>query len=109
MPHFFQVFSARALHISAFAMNPLGNPLLLGSAVAALVLQWAATAWTPAADLIGLTSLSWQQWLMCTGIGVTVLLIVEAEKLVVRWMEWRNNRHVRNTRNTAERAQTSAS
>ncbi|HJG44917.1 cation-translocating P-type ATPase [Corynebacterium variabile] len=109
MFNFFQVFSARALHISAFAMNPLGNPLLLGSAVAALVLQWAATAWTPAADLIGLTSLSWQQWLMCTGIGVTVLLIVEAEKLVVRWMEWRNNRHVRNTRNTAERAQTSAS
>ena len=109
MFNFFQVFSARALHISAFAMNPLGNPLLLGSAVAALVLQWAATAWTPAADLIGLTSLSWQQWLMCTGIGVTVLLIVEAEKLVVRWMEWRNNRYVRNTRNTAERAQTSAS
>lgn len=97
MSNFFQVFSARALHISAFAMNPLGNPLLLGSAVAALVLQWAATAWTPAADLIGLTSLSWQQWLMCTGIGVTVLLIVEAEKLVVRWMEWRNARHVRQT------------
>lgn len=97
MFNFFQVFSARALHISAFAMNPLGNPLLLGSAVAALVLQWAATAWTPAADLIGLTSLSWQQWLMCTGIGVTVLLIVEAEKLVVRWMEWRNARHVRQT------------
>ncbi|CUU65598.1 cation-translocating P-type ATPase [Corynebacterium variabile] len=98
MSNFFQVFSARALHISAFAMNPLGNPLLLGSAVAALVLQWAATAWTPAADLIGLTSLSWQQWLMCTGIGVTVLLIVEAEKLVVRWMEWRNARHARHAR-----------
>jgi len=101
MFNFLQVFSARALHISAFAMNPLGNPLLLGSAVAALVLQWAATAWTPAADLIGLTSLSWQQWLMCTGIGVTVLLIVEAEKLVVRWMEWRNARHVRHARQTA--------
>ncbi|MGP5082300.1 cation-translocating P-type ATPase [Corynebacterium variabile] len=101
MFNFFQVFSARALHISAFAMNPLGNPLLLGSAVAALVLQWAATAWTPAADLIGLTSLSWQQWLMCTGIGVTVLLIVEAEKLVVRWMEWRNARHARHARQTA--------
>lgn len=106
MFNFFQVFSARALHISAFAMNPLGNPLLLGSALTALVLQWAATAWGPAADLIGLTSLSWQQWLMCTGIGVTVLLIVEAEKLVVRWMEWRNTRHMRNT---AAVGQTSAS
>ncbi|MGO3186571.1 cation-translocating P-type ATPase [Corynebacterium variabile] len=104
MFNFFQVFSARALHISAFAMNPLGNPLLLGSAVAALVLQWAATAWTPAADLIGLTSLSWQQWLMCTGIGVTVLLIVEAEKLVVRWMEWRNARHVRHVRHARQTA-----
>ncbi|MGP5614857.1 cation-translocating P-type ATPase [Corynebacterium variabile] len=104
MSNFFQAFSARALHISAFAMNPLGNPLLLGSAVAALVLQWAATAWTPAADLIGLTSLSWQQWLMCTGIGVTVLLIVEAEKLVVRWMEWRNARHVRHVRHARQTA-----
>jgi len=104
MFNFFQVFSARALHISAFAMNPLGNPLLLGSAVAALVLQWAATAWTPAADLIGLTSLSWQQWLMCTGIGVTVLLIVEAEKLVVRWMEWRNARHARHVRHARQTA-----
>lgn len=106
MFNFFQVFSARALHISAFAMNPLGNPLLLGSAVAALVLQWAATAWTPAADLIGLTSLSWQQWLMCTGIGVTVLLIVEAEKLVVRWMEWRNARHARHARHVRHARQT---
>lgn len=104
MFNFFQVFSARALHISAFAMNPLGNPLLLGSAVAALVLQWGATAWTPAADLIGLTSLSWQQWLMCTGIGVTVLLIVEAEKLVVRWMEWRNARHARHVRHARQTA-----
>jgi Ca2+-transporting ATPase len=97
MFNFFQVFSARALHISAFAVNPLGNPLLLGSALLALVLQWVCTAWTPAADLIGLTALTWEQWLMCTGIGVTVLLIVEAEKLVVRWMEWRNTRHMRST------------
>ncbi len=97
MFNFVQVFSARALHISAFAVNPLGNPLLLGSALLALVLQWVCTAWTPAADLIGLTALTWEQWLMCTGIGVTVLLIVEAEKIVVRWMEWRNTRHMRST------------
>ncbi|MFZ2563420.1 HAD-IC family P-type ATPase [Corynebacterium variabile] len=87
MFNFFQVFSARALHVSAFALNPLGNPLLLGSALMALVLQWVCTAWTPAADLIGLTPLTWAQWLMCTGIGVTVLVIVEIEKVVVRWMD----------------------
>lgn len=89
MFNFFQVFSARALRVSVFALNPFGNPFLLVSALGALVLQWAATAWAPAADLIGLTSLSGLQWLMCAGIGVTVLLIVEIDKLVVRFSRWR--------------------
>ncbi|MGO1948398.1 MAG: cation-translocating P-type ATPase [Mycobacteriaceae bacterium] len=85
MFNFFQVFSARALRRSLFALNPFSNPLLLGSALLALLLQWVMTAWPAAAELIGLAPLTWQQWLMCTGIGVTVLLIVEIEKLVWPW------------------------
>ena len=109
MFNFFQVFSARALRRSAFTMNPLGNPLLLGSALLALLLQWMVTAWPAAADLIGLTSLSWDQWLVCTGIGVTVLLIVEAEKLVwpfaeKRFRKARSSRRVRRRRGHSKAA-----
>lgn len=82
MFNFFQVFSARALRRSVFTINPVGNPLLLVSALAALVMQWGVTAWPAAAELIGLVPLTWQQWLICTAIGFSVLVIVELEKLV---------------------------
>jgi Ca2+-transporting ATPase len=84
MFNFFQVFSARAERRSVFRMNPLGNPLLVVSALMALLLQWTATVWAPAADLIGLAPLTASQWLMCTLVGSSVLLIVELEKLVRR-------------------------
>lgn len=84
MFNFFQVFSARAERQSVFRLNPFSNPLLLISALAALGLQWLASSWEPIADLIGLTALSATEWLMCTAIGSTVLLIVEGEKLVRR-------------------------
>ena len=84
MFNFFQVFSARAERRSLFTMNPFGNPLLVVSAIVALLLQWGATLWPVSADLIGLTPLSAQEWLLCTAIGSTVLLIVEAEKLIRR-------------------------
>lgn len=92
MFNFFQVFSARALRVSVFTLNPFGNPFLLVSALAALLLQWVCTAWATAAELIGLAPLTWSQWLMCTGIGVTVLVIVEIEKLVVRFGTWRKKK-----------------
>ncbi|AGP30327.1 cation-translocating P-type ATPase [Corynebacterium terpenotabidum] len=92
MFNFFQVFSARALRVSVFTLNPVGNPLLLISALMALFLQWGVTAWPAAADLIGLAPLTWHQWLMCTAIGGTVLLIVEAEKLVVQFLHRRRRR-----------------
>ncbi|HIW91159.1 MAG TPA: HAD-IC family P-type ATPase [Candidatus Corynebacterium avicola] len=100
MFNLFQVFSARALRRSIFTMNPLGNPLLSGSALLALVLQWGVTAWPAGAEMLGLTALSWQQWLMCTGIGATVLVIVEIEKLVwpvaaARFRTIRSHRRVR--------------
>lgn len=81
MFNFFQVFSARALRRSVFTINPVGNPLLLVSAVAALFMQWGVTAWPAAADLIGLVSLTWEQWAVCSAIGFSVLVIVELEKL----------------------------
>lgn len=92
MFNFFQVFSARAERKSVFQLNPLGNPLLVVSALAALALQWSVTVWPTAAELIGLVPLSAGQWLMCTVVGSTVLLLVEVEKLVRRIADRRHER-----------------
>lgn len=91
MFNFFQVFSARALRRSVFALNPFGNPALLVTALAAVFLQWGVTAWPTIAELVGVVALSWEQWLMCTAIGFSVLIIVEMEKFVwphaERWLK----------------------
>ena len=84
MFNFFQVFSARAERKSLFTLNPFGNPFLLISAIIALFIQWGLTVWPAAAALLGLTTLSVGEWLLCFAIGSSVLLIVEAEKLVRR-------------------------
>ena len=108
MFNFFQVFSARALRKSLFRLNPFGNPLLLVSAFFALFLQWGATAWPAAADLIGLSPLTWQQWLYCTAIGVTVLFIVEIEKAV--WpFATKSLRQVRRSRRVRRKRKVKAS
>lgn len=90
MFNFFQVFSARALRRSVFALNPFSNPALLATALGAVFMQWGVTAWPTVAELIGLVPLTWQQWLMCTAIGFSVLVIVEMEKFVwphaTRWL-----------------------
>ncbi|WP_051266436.1 cation-translocating P-type ATPase [Gulosibacter molinativorax] len=84
MFNFFNVFNARAERRSVFSLNPLGNPLLFFSAIVALLLQWGATVWPVSANLIGLEPLSAAEWLMCTLVGATVMVIVELEKLVRR-------------------------
>lgn len=82
MFNFFNVFNARAERRSVFSINPFSNPLLLVSALGALLLQWGATVWPVSANLIGLEPLSASEWLMCTLVGATVMVIVELEKLV---------------------------
>ncbi|SFN54430.1 cation-translocating P-type ATPase [Mycetocola miduiensis] len=82
--NFFQVLSARAQYRSLFQLNPLGNKLLLFTSVGALLLHWGAMQWSVSAEILGLTPLSPWQWAVCLGVGSSVLLIVEAEKLVRR-------------------------
>ncbi|SJM50256.1 Cation-transporting ATPase, E1-E2 family [Gulosibacter sp. 10] len=84
MFNFFQVFNARSERRSLFALNPFGNPLLLCSAIAALLLQWGATVWPVSAELIGLHPLSVGEWLTCTAIGASILVVVELDKFVRR-------------------------
>ncbi len=84
MLSFFQALSSRAEYKSLFQLRPLGNKPLLFTSVGALILQWGVTVWPVSANLMGLTPLSAPEWLASILVGSTVLVIVEAEKLVRR-------------------------
>ncbi|GLB69575.1 ATPase [Arthrobacter mangrovi] len=85
MLSFFQVFSSRAEHKSLFQLRLLANKPLLYTSLGALVLHWAAMTWPVSAGLLQLTPLTTWEWLLCTAVGSTVLIIVEAEKAVRRF------------------------
>lgn len=82
--NFFQAGNARAERRSLFALNPVGNPFLLLTAIGSVLLHWGAMTWGPSADVLGLTPLSAEEWSWCLGIGASVLVIVEIEKAITR-------------------------
>lgn len=84
MFNFFNVMNARTERRSLFRTDPFGNPLLAVSAIVALVLHWTVMSWPGSAGLLGLAPLTALEWGGCTVIGLTVLLLVEAEKLIRR-------------------------
>lgn len=79
--NFWLVLSARAEHRSLFALNPLGNRLLLASALGALLLYMGATQWAATDALLGLVALPPGEWLACLLLGASVLVITEIHKL----------------------------
>lgn len=84
MLNFWLVLSARAENRSFFRANPIGNPLLLVSAVAALLLYFGATQWAFTDDLLGLVALSPVEWLAGWVLGASVMVLVEVHKAFTR-------------------------
>ncbi|GGH36151.1 cation-translocating P-type ATPase [Microbacterium album] len=82
--NFFQVGNARAEHRSLLFLNPFRNKVLLATSIGAIVLLWAVMAWPPAAGLLGLTSLAPVEWAVLALIASSVLVLVEADKLIRR-------------------------
>ncbi|WP_298589776.1 HAD-IC family P-type ATPase [uncultured Kocuria sp.] len=89
---FFQVMSARAEHKSLFQLDLLGNKPLVLTSFAALALHWGVLAWPVSAGLMGLAPLDASEWLLAVLVGSSVLVVVEAEKLVRRWSRRRRAR-----------------
>ncbi|GGG63546.1 ATPase [Kocuria dechangensis] len=81
---FFQVLNARALRRSVFQIRFLGNKLLTGATLLAFLLHLTVTSWPAVASVMGLTPLTPLEWLVCSGLGGTVLVLVEVEKLLRR-------------------------
>ncbi|KZE94612.1 putative cation-transporting ATPase F [Agromyces sp. NDB4Y10] len=82
--NFFQAGTARSERRSVFALRPWANPLLLGAAVLAVVLQ-ALAVWTvPGQQILGFVPLSLRDWLTAFLVGATVLVVAEVDKWIRR-------------------------
>lgn len=81
---FFQVLNARALRRSLFQIRFFGNRLLTGATLLAFLLHLTITTWPTSAAIMSLTPLNPLEWALCAGLGSTVLVLVEIEKLIRR-------------------------
>lgn len=76
------VFNSRSETLSAFRHNPMQNPLLLFGTVAAQLIHIGAmyTPWLN--NVLHIQPVSVDLWLHLAGYGMTVLVVMEAHKLV---------------------------
>lgn len=82
--NFYQVGNARAERTSLLRLSPLRNKALVVTAALAVGVMWAVTVWEPAAVLLEVTPLTLVEWVACAAVAASVLVLVEAEKLVLR-------------------------
>jgi P-type Ca2+ transporter type 2C len=78
----FNIFNARSETRSAFSMNPLSNPFLFFSIVASIIVQVIAIYWPPLEAIFRLTPLSLHDWLVIVPVAMTVVIVIEAEKIL---------------------------
>ena len=84
------VFNSRSETHSVFRHNPLRNPvLLIGTAAAQLIHIGAMyTPWI--SDVLRIQPVSLHSWLELLGLALTVLVVMELQKLVYHWYTARN-------------------
>ena len=77
---FFQAWNSRSESKSVFRINPLGNPFLFYSMVAAFIAQ-IAVVYVPALQWIFRTdALSFMEWIRIALVALTVVAAVEIDK-----------------------------
>ncbi len=81
-----QGLGSRSSQESLFSMGLLTNPVLLGLVLLTIVSQ-IAVVYIPALDqFFQVTPLGWDEMLLCVGLGVVTLILLEVEKV---WMRGR--------------------
>ncbi len=80
------VFNSRSETLSAFRHNPLRNRLLLfGTLIAQLV--HIGAMYTPGlCDVLQVQPVSFEMWLKLLGVALSILVVMEAHKLVRHWL-----------------------
>jgi Ca2+-transporting ATPase len=81
---FFQAWNSRSEHESIVRMNPLGNPFLFYSLIAAFVAQLAFIYAPPLQWVFRTVPLTATEWLRVIAASSLVLLVVEADKWLRR-------------------------
>ncbi len=79
----FNCFSSRSARQSAL-LDLFGNRLLWAAVALSVVLQWLVVHLPVLNTAFGTTGLTLRQWLLCVGLGSTVLVVDELKKLVLR-------------------------
>jgi Ca2+-transporting ATPase len=88
----FQVGNARAETASLLRLNPFSNPLLFATAFGSVLVVAALLVWPAATLLLGLAPLTLAEWAMMAALALTVLAIVEADKLIWAALDRRQTR-----------------
>lgn len=81
---FFQAWNSRSEHESIFAINPLSNPFLFYSMIAALIAQLLVIYAPPLQWIFRTEPLTPGEWLIILGISLSVIIVVELDKWVRR-------------------------
>ncbi|HSO73100.1 MAG TPA: cation transporting ATPase C-terminal domain-containing protein, partial [Thermodesulfobacteriota bacterium] len=81
---FFQAINSRSETQSIFQMNPLGNPLLFFGTIGAFGAHLAAIYLPALQWVFRMEPISLMEWLRIGLISVTVIIVVEIDKLVRR-------------------------
>lgn len=81
---FFQAFNSRSEMRSLFRMNPMGNPFLFFGTLAAIGAHLAAIYLPAMQWLFRMEPISPMEWMRIGLISVTVIILVEIDKLVRR-------------------------
>ncbi|MFN8533079.1 MAG: HAD-IC family P-type ATPase [Dehalococcoidia bacterium] len=80
----FQIGNARSELESAFHRSPFSNPFLLLAAAVAVAVHAGALLFGPTRFLLGVEPLDWAAWLRMTLVALSVVVVVEVQKLVQR-------------------------
>jgi len=83
---FFQAWNSRSEHESLFRMNPLGNPFLFYSMIAAFLAQVAFIYAPPLQWVFRTVSITGAEWVRILAVSVSVVIVVEIDK----WLRRRN-------------------
>lgn len=87
---FFQAFNCRSLTLSAFTMNPLGNPALFAALCAAVLLQIGVIYLPALGWIVDMEPLSPHEFLDMLGMAASVVAVVEIDKFFTRRAQARN-------------------
>jgi len=77
----FYIFDVRSFHRFFFQVNPLTNPFLFVSIIAALGIHILALYWEPLQFVLHLEPVSLSTWLVMIAIASTVLIVSLVPKL----------------------------